>query len=77
MAERRAACAPEHRPPDGRAWFGRSGARMLRTRPTIAVRGFVNALERSVVVDPARPDFDDPLLGTIRPLVFGRRPVRP
>ena len=33
----------------------------------------VNPLERTVVINPAHPDFDQLVPGTIRPFVFDRR----
>ena len=55
----------------------RTGAEMLRTRLAIAARSFVNPLERNVVINPAHPDFDKVLPGTIRPFVLDRRLARP
>ena len=54
-----------------------TGAEMLRTRLAIATRSFVNPLERNVVINPAHPDFDKVLPGTIRPFVLDRRLARP
>ena len=51
----------------------RAGAEMLRTRLAIMAPSFVNPLERNVVINPAHPDFDKVLPGTIRPFVFDRR----
>ena len=45
----------------------RAGAGMLRTHPAIVERSFVNPLEHNVVINPAHPDFDKVLPGTIRP----------
>ena len=50
-----------------------SGAEMLRTRLAIMAPSFVNPLERNVVINPAHPDFDRVLPGTIRPFVLDRR----
>ena len=33
----------------------------------------VNPLKRTVVINPAHPDFDQVVPGTIRPFVFDRR----
>ena len=50
-----------------------AGAEMLRTRLAIMAPSFVNPIERNVVINPAHPDFDRVLPGTIRPFVFDRR----
>ena len=50
-----------------------AGAEMLRARLAIMAPSFVNPLERNVVINPAHPDFDRVLPGTIRPFVFDRR----
>ena len=55
----------------------RAGAGMLRTHLAIAARSFVNPLERNVVINPAHPDFDKVLPGTMRPFVFDRRLAHP
>ena len=55
----------------------RAGAEMLRTRLAIAARSFVNPLECNVVINPAHPDFDKVLPGTIRPFVLDRRLAHP
>ena len=54
-----------------------AGAEMLRTRLAIMAPSFVNPLERNVVINPAHPDFDKVLPGTIRPFVFDRRLAHP
>ena len=38
---------------------------------------FVNPLEHNVVINPAHPDFDQVLPGTLRPFVFDRRLAHP
>ena len=55
----------------------RAGAEMLRTRLAIMTPSFVNPLDRNVVINPAHPDFDKVLPGTIRPFVFDRRLAHP
>ena len=55
----------------------RVGAGMLRTHLAIVARSFVNPLERNVVINPAYPDFDKVLPGTIRPFGFDRRLAHP
>ena len=54
-----------------------AGAEMLRTCLAIMASSVVNPLERNVVINPAHPDFDKVLPGTIRPFVFDRRPANP
>ncbi len=54
-----------------------AGAETLRTRLAIMAPSFVNPFERNVVINPAHPDFDRVLPGTIRPFVFDRRLTHP
>ena len=55
----------------------RAGAEMLRIHLAIMAPSFVNPLERNVVINPAHPDFDRVLPGTLRPFVFDRRLAHP
>ena len=50
-----------------------SGAAFLRTRLAIMAPSVVNPLERNVVINPAHPDFDTVLPGTIRAFIFDCR----
>ena len=59
----------------GDAW--QTGAGMLRTRLAIMAPSFVNPLEHNIVINPAHPDFDQVLPGTIRPFVFDLRLAHP
>ena len=54
-----------------------TGAGMLRIRLAIMASSFVNPLEHNIVINPAHPDFDKVLPGTIRPFVFDRRLAHP
>ena len=50
-----------------------TGAEMLQTHLAISAPSMVNPLERNVVINPAHPDFDTVVRGTIRPFIFDRR----
>ena len=51
----------------------RAGAELLRTHLAISAPSAVNPLECNVVINPAHPDFDKVVPGTIRHFVFDRR----
>ena len=61
------------RPPRPSTIPGGAGAELLRTHLAIMAPSAVNPLERNVVINPAHPDFDRVLPGTIRPFTFDRR----
>ncbi|MCY4123238.1 MAG: RES domain-containing protein [Acidobacteria bacterium] len=50
-----------------------TGAALLRAHLAFLAPSAVNPLERNVVINPAHPDFDKVVPGTIRPFVFDRR----
>ena len=50
-----------------------AGAALLLAHLAIMAPSFVNPLERNIVINPAHRDFDEVVLGTIRPFVFHRR----
>ena len=49
-----------------------AGAELLRTNLAIMAPSTANPLKRNVVINPAHPDFDKVVPGTIRPFIFDR-----